>query len=126
MDYKGIVIEESLVDKAILGQFTITETKVEPVTTAHKTPWLTQWTLHTVTIATDQAEQAAQSLSHNLDGDSWYVDFRNRDTHYVIFPNKVFRVDRSRPEQYKAVKTYGMSRGIPAHQLTFSAEIAET
>ncbi len=125
MDYKGIIIEESLKYKEALNFVTVTDTKIEPVTEAHKTPWLKQWTLHTVTVPAANAEKLAEILSHSLDGDSWYVDYRNQQVHYVIFPNKVYRVDRSKPEQYEAVRKYGMGLGIPDYQLTFSSEIAE-
>ena len=125
MDYKGIIIEESLKYKEPLALVTITDTKVEQVTEAHKTPWLKTWTLHTVTVPEDDAEKLAELLSHSLDGDSWYVDYRNRTTHYVVFPGKVFRADRSKPEQYEAIKKYGVGLGIPDYQLTFSAEIDE-
>ena len=50
MQYKGVVIEESLTDKSILSKVKIESTKVEPITPEHKTPWLTQWTLHTIEI----------------------------------------------------------------------------
>lgn len=46
MSYTGVIIEESLKDKAVLNQVSIVNTKVEPVTKHHKTPWLKQWTLH--------------------------------------------------------------------------------
>ncbi|HJQ08273.1 MAG TPA: hypothetical protein VJ836_02190 [Candidatus Saccharimonadales bacterium] len=61
------------------------------------------------------AEQVAQNLSHALEKDhtNWYIDFKNDATHYVIFPDKVFKVDRSQPEQYKPVVIYGVKRGIP-------------
>lgn len=125
MDYKGIIIEESLKNKAVLGRVTITETKIELVTEAHKTPWLKQWTLHTVTIPVEDAGNIAKELSQSLDNNYWYVDYRNRDTHYVIFPGKIFCVDRSQPDQYEAAKAYGVSLGIPDYQLTFSAEITD-
>jgi len=125
MDYKGIIIEESLKDKTVLDSIIITDTKIEPVTEAHKTPWLKQWTLHTITIPANRAEKLAEQLSHCLNDNYWYADYRNPTTHYIIFPGKVFRIDRTRQEQYEAVKAYGMSLGIPEHQLTWSAELQE-
>lgn len=38
MDYKGIIIEESLEDKSVLDEVKIVDTKVEPITPRHKTP----------------------------------------------------------------------------------------
>ena len=40
----GDIIEESLTDRSVLSEVTILETRVEPVTEYHRTPWLEQWT----------------------------------------------------------------------------------
>ena len=39
--------------------------------------------------------------------------------------DKVFKVDRSKPEEYKEVTQYGVSLGIPDYQLDFSPHTAE-
>lgn len=125
MKYTGVIIEESLEHKDVLKQAEIIKTKVEPVTEHHKTPWLKQWTLHTVDIAEDQADDVAKTLGESLGDNYWYADFKNDEYHYVIFPNKVFKVDRSKPEQYKAVVKHGLGLGIPDYQLDFSPTIKE-
>ena len=73
MNYKGVIIEESLENKDVLKDVTILSTKVEEVT--------------------------------------------ERD--------KVFKVDRSKPEEYKQVTEYGLSLGIPDYQLDFSPHIKQ-
>ena len=86
-----------------------------------------QWTLHTVEISENQADEIAEELNKSLDpshGD-WYADFKNDSYHYIIFRNKVFKVDRSKPEQYKKVIKYGLSLGIPDYQLDFTPDIKE-
>lgn len=40
MDYKGVIIEESLKDKSVLDKVKILRTKEEPVTEGDQTPWL--------------------------------------------------------------------------------------
>lgn len=120
MDYEGVIIEESLSDKTVLKDVQIISTKVEPVTKKHNTPWLKQWTLHTVVIPVDKASKVAKTISKALQPNYWYVDFKNDTTHYIIFPNKVFCVERSKPEQYKQVTEYGLGLGIPDYQLDFS------
>ncbi|OGL32406.1 hypothetical protein A3E76_02575 [Candidatus Saccharibacteria bacterium RIFCSPHIGHO2_12_FULL_44_22] len=125
MNYTGVIIEESLKDKAVLSQVKVTKTKVEPVTEHHKTPWLKQWTLHTFEISEDQAALVAEQLSKSLDNNYWYADFKNNDYHFVIFPNKVFKVDRSKPKQYEPVVKHGLSLGIPDYQLDFSPAIKQ-
>lgn len=120
MDYEGTIIEESLKRKTVLRAVDIAGTKIEPVTEAHKTPWLKQWTLHAVVIPSDKAEAVAKQLSKSLDGNYWYVDFKNDTTHYIVFPGRVFRVNRSRPAEYDAAVAHGHTLGIPEYQLDFS------
>ncbi len=123
-NYKGVIIEESLESLSILKKLKIIDTKIEPVTEKHKTPWIKQWTLYTVEILEDQADEIAKELSKSLDFEhNWYADFKNEDLHYIIFRNKVFRVDRSKKEQYDNVTKYGVSLGIPDYQLDFSSQI---
>lgn len=67
MNYKGVIIEESLKNTSLLKNVGILETKVEPITPKHKTPWLKQWTLYTVEIPEAQAEEIAEKISKNLE-----------------------------------------------------------
>ena len=123
--YKGVIIEESLADTSLLKQVKILLTKVELVTPEHKTPHLKQWTLHSVEIPREKADEVAIAISRALDmaHGHWYADFKDDVTHYIIFTGKVFRVERKKPEQYTAVVAFGLKRGIPAHQLDFSPHI---
>lgn len=125
MNYSGVIIEESIKDKTALGQVKIVKTKVEPVTEHHKTPWLKQWTLHTVEIPEDKAAYVAGLLSRLLDRNSWYVDFKNDEYHYIIFADKVFKVDRSDSDEYQTVVAHGSELGIPDYQLVFSPAIKQ-
>ena len=120
---RGDVIEESLQDKSILKNLNIVSTRVEKVTEKHKTPWLKQWTLHTIEVPDAEGEKLAEKLSRTLEPNYWYIDYKNSDTHYIIFPKKVFRVNCKSPEEYKPVVSYGVSLNIPRYQLDFSPEI---
>lgn len=114
-NFIGVIIEESLEKKDILHKVKIIKTKIEQVTEKHKTPWIKQWTLHTVKI---QADKVAKNLSKSLDSKhAWYADFKNDKIHYIIFLNKIFRVDRTNKEQDTKVRKYGLSLGIPDYQL---------
>ena len=125
-NYEGVIIEESLDDKIVLKDVEIVSTKVEDVETDHQTPWLKQWTLHTVTVSEGEIETTVEKMSQALETEhDWYADFRNDNTHYIIFHNKVFKVDRSKPEEYEQVVEYGKSLGIPDHQLDFSPHMEE-
>jgi len=120
MDYEGTLIEESLSDKSVLQSVFVTSTRVEPVTPEHHTPWLKQWTLHSILIPAEDAAIVALQLGTSLNRRGWYVDFKNETTHFVIFPNKIFKIDRNKPEHYAAVTAYGISIGIPEYQLDFT------
>ncbi|KKU34776.1 MAG: hypothetical protein UX48_C0025G0015 [Candidatus Azambacteria bacterium GW2011_GWB1_46_27] len=127
-NYQGVIIEESLENKEVLKKIKIISTKVEPITDEHKTPWLSQWTLHVVEIPDNEAKEIAEGISKSLDrnhGGSWYADFKNDTHHYIIFRDKIFYIDRKSKEQYDEAKSYGISLGIPEYQVDFHPEVAE-
>ncbi|MCC7004956.1 hypothetical protein IT397_03510 [Candidatus Nomurabacteria bacterium] len=123
MNYKGVIIEESLENKDVIKDVKILETKVEEVIEEHKTPWVKQWTLHTVEIPENQVIDVAEKISRALDSEhNWYADFKNDTHHYIIFRNKVFYIDRKSKEQYDEAKQYGISLGIPEYQVDFAPD----
>ncbi|MBI2051264.1 hypothetical protein HYT33_00720 [Candidatus Roizmanbacteria bacterium] len=127
-NYQGVIIEESLESKDILKKVKIVSTKVEQITDGHKTPWLSQWTLHIVEIPESEAQTIAVEISKLLDyahGGSWYADFKNETHHYIIFRDKIFYIDRKSKEQYDEARRYGISLGIPEYQVDFHPEVAE-
>lgn len=122
--FVGVIIEESLENKEVLEKVKIVKTKIERVTEKHKTPWLKKWTLHTIEIGADKAAKVANELSKCLDSaHSWYADFKNDNFHFIVFRNKVFRVDRTSKDQYDKAKSYGLSLGIPEYQVDFHPDI---
>ena len=122
----GVIIEESLENKGVIKKTKVLKTKIEPVTVEHQTPWIKQWTLHTVEIPENQAEDTAKEISTSLDSKhNWYADFKSDKTHFIIFRNKVFKIDRSQKEQYQEATKYGISLGIPEYQADFSPNIKE-
>lgn len=124
--FTGVIIKESLEDNNVLKDVIILKTEVEQVTDEHKTPWVKQWTLHTVEIPEDKTDLIAGKLSKSLDSQhDWYADFKNETTHYIIFRNKVFKIDRTSKEQYDEAKQYGISLGIPEYQVDFHPEVKQ-
>ncbi|MCK4729742.1 MAG: hypothetical protein KAT28_00335 [Candidatus Aenigmarchaeota archaeon] len=123
--FVGVIIEESLENKDVLKKIKILKTKIEKVTQKHNTPYLKQWTSHTVEILENQADEVAEELSNSIDSkhSNWYADYKNEKIHYFIFRNKIFKVDRYKKEQYDEFVKYGLSLGIPEHQLDFSQDI---
>lgn len=123
MNYKGIVIKESLENTSSLEEVKILETKVEKTTIEHQTPWIKQWTLFTVQVAEDKADAIAEKLSKDLEKEhGWYADYKNDKYHYIIFRGKVFKVDLKNPILYQDAKQYGLSIGIPEYQVDFVPE----
>jgi hypothetical protein len=124
MNYKGVIIEESLSDTDILKETRIIDTKVEPVTEEHKTPWLKQWTLHTIEIQEEKADIVAEKISKSFDKEhpDWYTDYKNGKYHYIIYASKIFKVDLNDPILYREAKEYGISIGIPDYQVDFVPE----
>ena len=115
-DYQGVIIEESLEDKDILKKVKIISTVVTKVTERHQTPWLEQWTIHTVEVPENEAHSLAEEISKSIDEGhehSWWADYKNDTHHYVIFRDKVFYVDRRSQEQYDEARNYGITLGIP-------------
>lgn len=118
LSYTGIIIEESLQNTDVLKALTITSTTVEPVTKEHQTPWLSQWTMHTIEVLPEEVENISHQLSTALEPKhGWYIDYRNEKFHYVIFYNKVFKLDRTKKSDYDEMVAYGLSIGTPDYQL---------
>lgn len=127
MDYRGTIIEESLGDQSILRDLTILNTRVEAVTDRHKTPWLSQWTLHTIQVPEGEGAAVARRIQRAIDAmqpGSWYVDFKNDVEHFIIYKDKIFKIGRDDEAGYQAARTHGINLGIPEYQLDFSPGIA--
>lgn len=122
MSYHGVIIEESLADTSVLADTKILSTQIEPVTEKHKTPWVKQWTMHSVEIPAAKAAEVANKISRALDSNhNWYADYKTDNGHYIIYSGKVFHVtDRKDKTQYDEATAYGVSIGIPAYQVDFS------
>jgi len=124
MNYDGVIIEESLDNKDVLKIVKILKTKIEMVTPRMNTPHLKQWTLHTVEIPEEKADEIAQEISRSLKlKEEWYADYRNNQYHFIIFREKIFKVNRRSSFEYEKVKEYGISLGIPAHQVNFTEDV---
>lgn len=121
--YRGVIIEESLGNKDVLKRMKILSTKAEKVTEKHKTPWVSRWTMHTVEMPEDTADEVAEEIAKALDRKHpWYADFKNKTRHYIIFRDRFFCIDRKNQQQYDEAKLYGISLGIPEYQLDFVPE----
>ena len=126
-NFNGVIIEESLENIGVLENVAIISTRVEPVTEKH-TP---------LALPVDFALRGSGGRRSGQNGGrdtriadrehkgSWYADFKNESHHYIIFPDKIFLVDRRNAEQYDDAKHPGLSLGIPEHQVDFHPPVAE-
>lgn len=121
-DFKGVIIEESLTQKDVLQKLSILQTQVEAATERYQTPWVRQWTLHTVAVPAAQALEVAYELSRSFDPEhqhAWYADFNNGEDYFVVFRNVIFTWHKGDQDAIERVRSYGHQLGIPAHQLDF-------
>ena len=84
--------------------------------------------MHKVEISTAEAQVIAEELCKSLDrthGGAWYIDFKNDTHHYIIFPDRIFFIDRTSKEQYDGAKNYGLALGIPEYQIDFHPHVLE-
>ena len=65
----GNVIEESLADGAVLSEVAVLDTRVEPVTEYHRTPWLERWTIHRIAVPEQRATEMAERFRAALDAE---------------------------------------------------------
>lgn len=123
MNYKGVIIEESLSDDSVLKEVITISSRVSKVTEKHRTPWLKQWTLRTVEIPEDKADEIAEKLSENLEMEHhcWYADYKNNNYHFIVFSENIFKVDLKNPLLYQEAKEYGIGLGIPEYQVDFGS-----
>lgn len=120
MNYKGVIIEESLTDCKIIKELEVVQTEVEEVIERQGTPWLDKWTMKTVLIPESKIDEYTKRLSKLIDVNhcsDWYCDFRNDSYHYVVFSNKVFKLDRGNKKDYDDMRKYAISLGLPKAQL---------
>lgn len=104
--YTGCVIEECLKDKSILNEFIILETITDDGTS------------YIVEIDESKIDDIVLKLQAAMSDEKiWYTDLKNYDYHYIIYNDRIFKVNRDFPEQYEEAKEYGLKRGIPADYL---------
>lgn len=106
MKYSGCIIEESLKENSIINEFDILEEINDD-----GIMWI-------VEIDESKINDILPRLkSIMVDNPIWYCDLKCEDFHYIIFNDKIFKVNRDYPKQYEEVKEYGLKRGIPEEQL---------
>ena len=85
------------------------------------TPWTLTWSKVDFSIKDEDADRAAKIFQEVIDPNpkhwpKWYVDFKNERTHYIVYRNKIFKVNRSNKINYKPAFDHGLALGIPIDQ----------
>lgn len=92
MNFKGLIIKESLKDDSILNDLKIIKSEKEKVTPKHRTPWLLEWTILTVEIPEDNIDEFLEKLKNSLDNEhDWYVDLKNNKYDITVFHDQIIK-----------------------------------
>ncbi|EKE29077.1 MAG: hypothetical protein ACD_2C00234G0004 [uncultured bacterium (gcode 4)] len=108
--YKWAIIEESLTDKDILSDIQVLETEITPDIDPEDV-----WHIHTVMMT----EENIFKLAEYLKPAKYYAHFWSRDDMFVVFPNKVFKLDSDNKDSWKDAIDFWLSIDIPLEQLDF-------
>jgi len=109
-EYHGIIVEESLTDKALLSRMKILGKRFYQKN---------DFTVLRVEINKDKIEEFIELVRKNLrTKPAFYAHFYRDDELIVVFPSKIFRI---KPEKgtWKEAIEYGKSVGVPEEQLDF-------
>lgn len=101
---KGTIVENSLADRNILLNLSVTKTWTDE-----------DWILHDVVIDESQIE----SIQKALNSGPWYVHFWEGDKIIVVYKDKIFTIKKSDISTWKEAIEYGKALGIPDEQLDF-------
>lgn len=116
---KGTLIAESLPVGAELRADGLTMTRLYRQVRTDEVPGQpVTWTVIDFEAHDEQAGALAQSLAGVLGAEGgWYADFTVGSDHVVVFARKVFRYRRGDKAGRAQVTEYGLSVGVPPHQL---------
>jgi hypothetical protein len=109
MKYRGIIIEESLIDNRILINFSII--KLHITATAKKSD---QWHLFEVEVEENDIENISKQI---IEG--WYAHFWHGSEVIAAFANKIIKFDYFDKNTWNEVIEYGKKLNIPPEQLDF-------
>lgn len=108
-DYLGIVVGQSLADRACLDRATIVAERA-----------VGSWRLLLVRVPAAEFEAHLGALQAGLvREDEWYAHYFRDDELVVVFHDGLFRVTTDRSTWGPAVE-HGLARGVPPEQLDFT------
>jgi hypothetical protein len=110
--YHSVIIEESLKNPKVLGNYRILRTKLSPKQ---------NWHLHVVEIP-KSINKTIKEVQNALKEDAPYYfhTYDEGQTLIVVFKEKTFQIDPTDKSTWKQVRKYGASKlSIPPQQLDF-------
>jgi len=119
--YDGAIILESLRVGASLAGVPLVVRELKRYTvegTSAEQPSV--WSVLEFTAEDAHAEALAEVLTGVLDQPGWYVDFRNEEEIFVVFPGRVFRYRRGDDAARAEAQAFGRELGIPEQQLDWA------
>lgn len=104
--YKGVLIENSLLDKEILKQVRVIRSRD-----------VGEWKLHDIHLSKKQIEE----IQKNIVDTKWFFHLwePGKDTVTVVFKDALFDVRHSDRSTWQEAIKHGLTRGIPQEQLNF-------
>ena len=113
MNYKGTIVEESLLDNRLINSFKINKFRISNAEKPED-----RWHLYEVEATPAQIDELATQLKPI----GWYTHFWQGDDVIVVFSGKKFEIKYSNQETWKDAIAYGESLGIPVEQLDFKVD----
>jgi len=116
--WNGVIVEESLGDKAVLKKVKIVKTKesFDDVTQM-------DWRIHTVEVE-DKNIEAVVKLGSKCITNGWWMDFRKGNEAFIVFKNKFFKITKDDSTNQKKAREYAISVGVDPRQAEFTKYFA--
>ncbi len=117
--YRGVIIEESLLDRAPLATITIVHSKRFDITdpTEGQPP---VWTVTDFEVDDARAADLAAALASSLSPGPWYIDYNNGDHTFVVFASRVFGYERGDTATLEQARQHAVAVGVPASQIDWA------
>jgi len=109
-EYRGTIVEESLIDNRILNRLEIIGFRISNEENIED-----RWHLYTVKISKEDIKK----ISKNLKSTKWYAHFWRGNEVIAIFRDKIFTFKQDDKKTWNEAIDYGLSNGIPKEQLDF-------
>ena len=112
----GLLLKESLADLRVLDRLRITRTETWNVANV-SADQPSVWTALSFEVDDAEADAIVAELSYALKSPGWYIDAQLGDEMIVIFPDRIFRYQRSDQTGKAEAQAYAGTIGIPSSQI---------